>query len=65
MNEYREFLKKFYASIWNKRAGRTKLLNLISEQAKNKRVWWKKNLKNISEAARLLGTSEYPKFRKS
>ena len=44
--------------IINEQGGQIYLLNLISKQAKNVRVWWKKNLKNLSEHACLLGTSE-------
>ena len=44
----------------NKRPARTNLLNLISEQAENLRVWWKKYLKNLSEQARL-----FREFRES
>jgi hypothetical protein len=43
----------------SKQRGQIYLLNLISQQGKYLRVWWKKNLKNLSEHARLLGTSEY------
>ena len=42
----------------NKQGEQIYFLNLISEQAKNLRVWWKKNLKNLSEHACLLGTTK-------
>ena len=43
----------------NEQGGQIYLLNLISEQGKNLQVWWKKNLKNLSEHACLLGTSDW------
>ena len=44
---------------WNKRAGRKCFLDRLYEQAENLRAGWKINLKNLSEHAPLLGTSEY------
>ena len=43
----------------NEQGGQIYFLNLISKQTKHMRVWWKTNLKNLSEHARLLGTSDY------
>ena len=42
----------------NKRAGRKSFSGLLNEQAENLRVGWQKNLKNLSEHALILGTSE-------
>ena len=42
----------------NKRAGRKYFSDLLNEQAENLRAGWQKNLKNLSEHALLLGTSE-------
>ena len=41
-----------------KRAGRKYFSDLLNEQAENLRAGWQKNLKNLSEHALLLGTSE-------
>ena len=43
----------------NKCVGWKYFLNFISKQAENLRAGWKKNLKNLSKHANLLGTSEY------
>ena len=42
-----------------KRAGRKYFSDLSQEQAENLQAGWKENLKNLSEHALLLGTSEY------
>ena len=42
----------------NKLAGRKYFSDLLNEQAENLQAGWQKNLKNLSEHARLLGASE-------
>ena len=42
----------------NKRAGRKYFSDSLNKQAVNLRAGWQKNLKNLSELALLLGTSE-------
>ena len=46
----------------NKQAGRKYFSDLLNQQAENLRAGWQKNLKNLSEQALLLGTSEYSYF---
>ena len=43
----------------NKRSGRKYFSDLLKEQAENLQAGWQNNLKNLSEHALLLGTSEY------
>ena len=58
MVESSQFGKIAKQSGRNKRAGRKYFSDLLNKQTENLRAGWQKNLKNLSEHALLLGTSE-------